>query len=975
MTDPLSITLAAITLGTALKDLTELALKLHGSFKQHAHNMRAAESLAADTLDIVQAIENFYIARGDVLNNLPDVRDAVERLSKDMQSVYDQCLPILQSASSPERGLRRTLLMIQLWRGRKEVESNIHNLREKANKCYRRFTRDTQLGTVVAIGELKSAVSEVSATARKLSALQVSDENVLAFMGSTRAVLSTLPPGVMLSEDLIFKLCVRGHVGKIDNLLKNLALKRSYAVEEPNDCHIQPFTIKSLLPPRTPAAIEYAQSDTLAGLIKVQQGLLSVEAGRNPIQEGAWALNRLSADLGLLEMYSESVILSTWSVDLYRTLSISNRDVYAPRLALAFFNLALLSYKKGDFTQAITMTTNSLSLLKACAPTFATEALKARVLSSSAHFRCALGEHSSAPLQDAEDSVAMFERLGADQMAVIGPVPAENYSNFGVMRLRVEDSVVRDYAFALDAQRTYLYASQRYQEALDAGMKALQLYRALGRSYEHVQFQSRLATSCLFLCDDVFREVIPLSSALKYVQEALQIWEELHQITETRSNILDSLAVQTKILIEMGQPSNALMVFQKLAKRVRVMDTSHRMYIHKLQDLTAIFVKKMRYVEAATASRTIVEICRQGLDSLPTFQRSLIHILLDHTRHCDYANHLSEALICSQEALAIARQKRMKGTAFTPHYLLCVVETAYLSLHTGHSEQVIHLCQDALNVISHCGGYGSHRLDLLSLKAFAYLRLGRLSLAAATITEGYDFLESTTPNLQEEAYYGELLHVSALVDRCGGKQDDALAAFKAAIPIFDSINREKPLYVLSHLQADVGLDAEALRTAEESVRITEHHASSSSPSANHIYKMSQYSLCLQLFFHGDFNRARQLILEVRSFYEWHSHSRDAFFTNLARALRAEGILECASDRHAEGELARTRLNELQRRLRATFPGLANQVDVALNYERNYPAWRRLLKKYPPTCSHWIEDEAITGQEYIITHSHPTTHSA
>src|SRR3954464_13770166 len=34
MADPLSITLAAITLGTALKDLTELALKLHESFKK-----------------------------------------------------------------------------------------------------------------------------------------------------------------------------------------------------------------------------------------------------------------------------------------------------------------------------------------------------------------------------------------------------------------------------------------------------------------------------------------------------------------------------------------------------------------------------------------------------------------------------------------------------------------------------------------------------------------------------------------------------------------------------------------------------------------------------------------------------------------------------------------------------------------------------------------------------------------------------
>ncbi|KAF9552836.1 hypothetical protein CPC08DRAFT_257604 [Agrocybe pediades] len=158
----------------------------------------------------------------------------------------------------------------------------------------------------------------------------------------------------------------------------------------------------------------------------------------------------------------------------------------------------------------------------------------------------------------------------------------------------------------------------------------------------------------------------------------------------------------------------------------------------------------------------------------------------------------------------------------------------------------------------------------------------------------------------------------------------------------------------------MGYDAEALRTAEEAVQSTEKYAPPSLPWANHSHKMPQYSLSLRLFFNGDFTRARQLILEVRRFYEWHAHSRNAWFINLARALRAEGILECASDRHAEGELARTRLDELQQRLRATLPGVADQVDVDLNYERNYPAWRRLLEKYPLTCSHWVEDNTITG---------------
>ncbi|KAF4610295.1 hypothetical protein D9613_010359 [Agrocybe pediades] len=955
MADPLSITLAAITLGTALKDLTELALKLHESFKKHSHNMRAAESLAADTLEIVQDIEKFYIARGDVLDTLPDVGDAVARLSRDMQFVSAQCLPILQLANSPERGLRKTLFKIEQWRNRKEVESNIRNLREQANKCYRRFTRHAQLGTAVAIGELKGAVSEgFSATTRQLSTLQlVSDNNVLAFMGSTRAVLSTLPPGVMLSEDLVFKLYVRGHVGKIDDILKNLASKQSYAiesyavesyaVEEPDDVHSRPPHTYSVLPLRTSKAVHYARGNTVTELIRVQQGLWNVEAGGNSIQEGAWALRNVAIDLYQLEMYAESLILCTWTVDLYKTLSRSHGDVYAPHLALAFFNLACTSYLTGNFAQAMAMTTECLSLLKTCAPAFATEALTACILSQSAYFRNAIGEYPSASLQDAKDSSTIFERLGADQMAVIGPPQGGSYPIF-VLRLTGGDRLIYGYACALNAQREFLYDSARYQEALDVGERALQVYRRLAQCYKYIYFESMVATLCHFLCDDVFRDIIPLSSALNYAQEAVQIWEEVQGPTETKEHILDSLAMQTKIFVEMGRPSDALTVFQKLARRVRTMATNQRMYIHKMHDLASRLHSKKHYAEAATATRTIVEICRQTPDSFSTSHRFLVDILLDHIK-----------------ALAVAGQEHLKDAAFIDQYLLCINWAGYMSLEAGYPQQAINQCQVALNIDSSSFGYDASDaiLCIIYRKALAFLRLGRLSLAAATIAEGYDFSESTKHSLRAEGSYGWLLYASALVHRCAGKQDDALTAIKAAIPILKSCGRDQQLDTLSDVQADMGYDKEALCTAEEEVQLTEQHASSSSSLDRHLYRASQYSLCLRLFFNGEFTRARQLILEVRAFYEWLAHSRNAWFIDLARALRAEGILECASDRHMEGAAARTRLNELQQRLRATFPGLADQVDVGLNYERNYPAWKRLRVKYPLTCSHWVEDGATS----------------
>ncbi|KAF4609855.1 hypothetical protein D9613_010435 [Agrocybe pediades] len=882
----------------------------------------------------------------------------------DMQSVYKQCLPILQLANSSARGLRRTLLKVELWRSRKEVESNVRNLREQANKCYRRFTRHTQLGTAVAIAELKGAVSEgFSSPIRKLSTLQVWDENVLAFMGSTRAVLSSLPPSVMLSEDLVFKLYVHGHVRKVDEILKNLVSKLSHAVEEPNDCHSPPFTMRYFFSLTTPGAVESVQRNTVTELIRLQQGLLNAEAGGSPTQEGAQALHNLSLDLARLEMYSESLILCTWTVDLYRTLSKSQRDVYAPHLALTMFNLASMSSQTGEFSQAIAMTTECLSILTNCAPAPGIEALKADALSRSAHFRHVIGGHPSALLQDVEDSVSMWERLHGEQMAIVGSVPTKIHAAFNASSVG-EDDVVRGYAWALDVQRRFLYASERYPEAFDAGKKALHLFRALAPCYEHARIHSQAA---LFLCDDVFRDAIPLSSALRYAQEAAQIWEEADGPTDVEEEgILDPLTMETKILVDMGRPSEALTVFQKLARRVRCMNTNQRMYIHTLQDLVSKLFDGMHYAEAAMASRTIAEICRQSADSfLPNSSRLLFVSLLLHANHCEHAGYISEALIHSREALSTARQtkhtKYFKDVEFTEDYLVCAGWTTYLSLEAGYPQEALNHCQDALYIASPFSEYANKILSLITAKALAFLRLGRLSLAAATITEACSFVESTTHNLQEDTYYGKLLSTSALVHRCRGKQDDALTAIQAAIPDFQSLDQAPRLYILSDVQADMGNDAEAFVTAEEAVKLTERRASVSSI-LNHRHKTSQYSLCLRLFFNGEFTRALQLILAVRAFYEWHAHSRHSWFINLARALRAEGILECVSDKHVEGAAVRTRLDELQQHLRATLPGIADQVYVDLNYERNYPAWTRLLEKYPLTCSHWEEGGANMEKE-------------
>ncbi|KAF9554040.1 hypothetical protein CPC08DRAFT_727450 [Agrocybe pediades] len=980
--DPLTITLAVITLATAVKDLTELAQKLHESFTQPRRNMRLAQSLAADTLEIVQDLDKYYQSHRNALDKMPEVRDAVVALTKDMKSVYDKCLPFFQLETSPPKGIRKTILLIELWMKRKELESNIRNLKEQANKCYRRFTTHTQLGTVVAIGELKDAVADgFSSTDRQLSALQVSDENVLAFMGSTRGVLFTLPPGVTLSEDLVFKLYLRGQVNKIDSILKDLVSKQSYLSEESDTPHVEPDTphvepdaphAEPDVPPAEPffvasilfktfAEVELVKGNAIADLIKVQRGLQNVKVYRSTIQEGAEALNKLSVDLLRLEMYSECPILSVWSVDLYRMLSKSHRDAYAPKLAVALCTLATLSFNTGNLSQAIAASKEGLDLLETIAHIPGISQVKAAMLTQSARVRRENKEDPSGPLQAIQESVSLFERLGVDRMTITGPESQTSSASIGGVQRR--DTLILQYAVALDALRLCLHDSQKQQEALDVAKKAFGIFHKLAQCYGNVG--SRIVDLCTFICQDAFRDKIPLSNALTYAEDALKISESVEEISWGEAeDITDALAVKTNLLIRSRRPSDALATFQKLASRVRRMTEDQWMPVRMLQFSSSIFYELGYYTEAVTTSKTILEIARPLANSFPPF--TWFDILMQNMNHCNSVNHLSEALRMNEEALAVAKQQLEKDAAFGPHYFNCVERLVTLTLEAGYPQRAAEHVHVALQALSLPSGLPFFAIvELFSQAALCGLRLGFPDVAGHTIDKGLDIVKAaqTEVDLREDIWFGRLLLVWACSARCSRiKTDELLESIK--VLALRVTWRVESLCILSDLQADMGDDAEALRTAKAAVESTQHYSSDSSvPELREKY-MAQYTLTLRLFYNGDLVRARQLILQVRGFYEWHAHSRNAWFIDLARALQAEGVLECASDRHAEGHAAYTRLMELLQRLETTFPDLRYQVKVGLKYEQNFLFWDRLLDKYPLTCSHWVKssEEGDSGQD-------------
>jgi len=228
--------------------------------------------------------------------------------------------------------------------------------------------------------------------------------------------------------------------------------------------------------------------------------------------------------------------------------------------------------------------------------------------------------------------------------------------------------------------------------------------------------------------------------------------------------------------------------------------------------------------------------------------------------------------------------------------------------------------------------------------------LGQISLALGQVEHCLEF--ASKHDLENTSINARLLNVVSLFYRWGKRVDIALSAIRRSI----ALAGDHPCsWILSDLLADAGEDKEALSIAQEVIEKSLSWKDASRTGQKELYARAQYSLALRAFFNENFSYARQLLLDVRSFYQKYSQARNLWFVKLAVTLQALSLLECASGRHEEGITAKNELNDLRKGLRLIFPSLDGLVEVDLNRERNFAAWKNLLKKFKFRCGHQ-EDE-------------------
>ncbi|KAF8182021.1 hypothetical protein BJ912DRAFT_928727 [Pholiota molesta] len=137
MTDPLSITLAVITLATALKDIIETASAIQDSFSKLPQNYQNAQKLAKLVSKTLQEMQDIYQEKQVIFDGSPHLTKTINDLRAEMKLTCEKCAHLIPPRSERKRD-RFKIAFYSFW-SREEVEGLISELYDHVDRCSQQF--------------------------------------------------------------------------------------------------------------------------------------------------------------------------------------------------------------------------------------------------------------------------------------------------------------------------------------------------------------------------------------------------------------------------------------------------------------------------------------------------------------------------------------------------------------------------------------------------------------------------------------------------------------------------------------------------------------------------------------------------------------------------------------------------------------------------------------------------------------------
>ncbi|KDR73170.1 hypothetical protein GALMADRAFT_142312 [Galerina marginata CBS 339.88] len=882
MADPLSVTLAAISLATAMKDIVELAQKLERSFAKVARNFQNAQTLSAEVLKTVQQLQNFCKEHYEILNDSNDMKRALIDLIKDMKSVYDGCCELLP----PMLGTNISKLKLTLgaWKNRNKVESNIRELKNRVNTCHMQFMMFAIMRVEKGVRELKTVDKrQRNRILEETANFHVHDERVITFIGSSSTALSKLPSNI--SVDIISDTYLRLQIDAIHQSLTELSSAYYFYNEEPLELYTVPFQ-PLLEPPFRIDDRNVFQQDVTRRTLEIQ-AVLRRNSSALSIQSGAWEMVGLSVAISYLGMLQEASTIGIWTVNLFRVLAETNSTIYSPYLVHALRHLTKFYIDIGNLDGAE-------DAVKECLPISRRLAISGRlelktqlggVLTTAAAISGLRGLNERSLIQ-VEEAVETFESIfstGSNVGTVwTDPLEKENCDEGPALQQPSFHKANCDYARALHQLSHSLHGMGRIQEAAYALISASKVFQEVVSLYPGGQLEMELAATLTRLSQEVFRPVIPVDQAFSFSQLSVGICRRFYKQDPKRhvTSLCCALWENANILGEMGRFDEAQAEWNEISILTRELQENPLFYADALYQVSWSLRRLKRHDEAAVARTESVKVYQSILKATSEKAANGYHDLaIDLTlagRHQDairaaqdaitqyrtlafkdpdvFKKHLAKGLSSltsiltsavmydqafneGHEALKLYESLLLKDPCNLSAYTDCLDINSNLSLVSDNEAKSVERCEDVIYryqvlIMQYPADIPSSTLRrVITVYSYIFMKHKRLSEASHQIQAALELYDDTSVGDEEVEGYMTCLILYASILHHQGEAEQAVTPIGKAIEIGKCFPEHpslasltaRAMYRLTHLYCELGREQEALQQSRSSISFARQH--------------------------------------------------------------------------------------------------------------------------------------------------------
>ncbi|KAF9480572.1 hypothetical protein BDN70DRAFT_978724 [Pholiota conissans] len=720
--DPLSITLAVITLATALKDIIDIAQDIHDSFSKLPQNYRNAQRLATLMLKTLREIQDIYQENTAVFDRTSHLRKATDDLrdiyvlpshklpstfNREIRYAHKQCMHLIPPIS--EKSLVKLKFAVYSFLTRKKVEELLSDLNEHVNRCSQQFL--------------------VSSTGYNpmFKLLEVIDPYI--------------PDAIPTHE--LSKAYLRREIGRV---LQSLSLIMQHWVKNPPTSVEVPRLALTWLLQASLVSDTINHQDTLIIAFRTQS-LLRAHPSSLCIKEIDVALNRLSVRLKNLDMTGDAISICNIRIQLWRAIvKLQHSRTSLRRLANALAMLAIVYADGGDKDRAFYTAAESTEILQ-CLVTEENLQEQFAMQDTTLLVRNMILQAESDPSVENSLKLAVDARKTLECALGISSKDDLNISSPSSQQTLKGSSDDHSFTYAslLFRIARVKLNSNSLIEAKESAKSALQALNHLHTKYPNSEKITDKITGVLALLSD--RDIRPINTSheiLDYTERNIILLRQMCQITPQRYilRLVNSLWWRREAFVDIGKVFEAQQVYQELSNLGELAATPPHLSLKIPSEIEGDYYVKLasshyltdHFTDAIVAARKAISLyaALEPMDSSPCRSQAK---LLTAARRYDAA--LSEGY----KALNIIDNSNIRGpddVLIVPHQevLGALLETLEASPDPRSLEQA-NIIVTRIRKLAHSGRVKQQRKWDWALPKYAMLlqRAGRLEEAATYLQE------------------------------------------------------------------------------------------------------------------------------------------------------------------------------------------------------------------------------------------------